>query len=62
LSSIAAELSIEQVFGGLSLLDEVFWKQILHKSHTKAEACGNAMKVSMDGRGRAKDNIWIERF
>ena len=20
------------------------------------------MKVSMDGRGRAKDNIWIERF
>ena len=27
-----------------------------------AEACGNTMKVSMDGRGRAKDNIWIERF
>lgn len=27
-----------------------------------AEACGNKMKVSMDGRGRAKDNIWIERF
>ncbi len=26
------------------------------------EACGNTMKVSMDGRGRAKDNIWIERF
>ena len=20
------------------------------------------MRVSMDGRGRAKDNIWIERF
>jgi hypothetical protein len=20
------------------------------------------MKISMDGRGRAKDNIWIERF
>ena len=27
-----------------------------------AEACGNTIKVSMDGRGRAKDNIWIERF
>ncbi len=27
-----------------------------------AEACRNTMKVSMDGRGRAKDNIWIERF
>ena len=26
------------------------------------EACGNEIKVSMDGRGRAKDNIWIERF
>ena len=29
-----------------------------------AEACAGypEMKVSMDGRGRAKDNIWIERF
>ena len=29
-----------------------------------ADACADypAMKVSMDGRGRAKDNIWIERF
>jgi putative transposase len=29
-----------------------------------AEACARypEMKVSMDGRGRAKDNIWIERF
>lgn len=27
-----------------------------------AEACGNTMKAGMDGRGRAKDNIWIERF
>ena len=26
------------------------------------EACGKEIKVSMDGRGRAKDNIWIERF
>lgn len=28
------------------------------------EACAGypEMKVSMDGRGRAKDNIWIERF
>ena len=29
-----------------------------------ADACSqnSEMKVSMDGRGRAKDNIWIERF
>ncbi len=29
-----------------------------------ADACAQylEMKVSMDGRGRAKDNIWIERF
>lgn len=29
-----------------------------------AETCAEhpEMKVSMDGRGRAKDNIWIERF
>lgn len=29
-----------------------------------SEACAEhpEMKVSMDGRGRAKDNIWIERF
>ena len=29
-----------------------------------ADACAEypEMKVSMDGRGRAKDNIWIERF
>jgi putative transposase len=29
-----------------------------------ADACARhpEMKVSMDGRGRAKDNIWIERF
>ncbi len=27
-----------------------------------AEACGNTMKAGMDGRGSAKDNIWIERF
>ena len=29
-----------------------------------AEACAEypEMKASMDGRGRAKDNIWIERF
>ena len=27
-------------------------------------ACGEhpGMRISMDGRGRAKDNIWIERF
>ncbi len=29
-----------------------------------ADACAQypEMKVSMDGRGRVKDNIWIERF
>lgn len=27
-----------------------------------AEACGNTMKISVDGRGRAKDNLWIECF
>ena len=29
-----------------------------------ADPCSrhSEMKVSMDGRGRAKDNIWIERF
>ena len=29
-----------------------------------ADACAEypEMKASMDGRGRAKDNIWIERF
>lgn len=29
-----------------------------------ADKCGEyeGMKVSMDGKGRAKDNIWIERF
>ena len=29
-----------------------------------ADACSQhyEMKVSTDGRGRAKDNIWIERF
>ena len=29
-----------------------------------ADACAqhSEMKVSMDGRGHAKDNIWIERF
>ena len=29
-----------------------------------SDACAKypSMKVSMDGRGRAKDNIWIERF
>ncbi len=27
-----------------------------------AEACGNTMKISIDVRRRAKDNIWIEHF
>ena len=33
-------------------------------SNEWADACAEypAMKASMDGRGRAKDNIWIERF
>jgi putative transposase len=35
---------------------------IQYKGRLWAEACGNTMKVSMDGRGRAKNNIWIERF
>lgn len=32
--------------------------------HEWAEMCARypQMKISMDGRGRAKDNIWIERF
>ena len=32
--------------------------------HVSSEACAQhpQINVSMDGRGRAKDNIWIERF
>ena len=36
----------------------------LFTSKEWADACAEypEMKASMDGRGRAKDNIWIERF
>ena len=32
--------------------------------HVSSEACAQhpQINVSMDGRGRVKDNIWIERF
>ncbi len=37
-------------------------RQFTSKEWTAACAAYSDMKVSMDGRGRAKDNIWIERF
>lgn len=36
--------------------------QFTSKIWTESCAKATAMKVSMDGRGRYKDNIWIERF
>ncbi len=36
--------------------------QFTSKEWTDACSQHPEMKVSMDGRGRAKDNIWIERF
>ena len=36
--------------------------QFTCKAWLDACALHPQMRVSMDGRGRAKDNIWIERF
>ena len=47
-------------FGPPEIINSVHGSQ--YTSVLWAEACGNTMKVSMDGRGRAKNNIWIERF
>ncbi len=36
---------------------------VQYTSHTWEETCQSlGITVSMDGRGRCKDNIWIERF
>lgn len=49
-------------YGSPEILNSDQGCQFTSKEWADACALYPEMKISMDGRGRAKDNIWIERF
>ena len=49
-------------YGAPEIINSDQGSQFTCKSWLEACVQHPQMKVSMDGRGRAKDNIWIERF
>lgn len=49
-------------YGAPEILNSDQGCQFTSKEWAAACASCHGMRVSMDGKGRAKDNIWIERF
>ena len=48
--------------GDLEIINSDQGSQFTYREWLSTCSSYSEMKVSMDGKGRAKDNIWIERF